>query len=591
MKIQNLRTGPRQALGFGIVIALMALIVGTTTVLLQGVHANTDQINELVSRSDDANEWRALTDLNATRAIAVATSGGNAELTAYVEEASKDTSARISVLQAKIEKVEDRAEAKALLASIASQRTSYLATRSEAYKLARADKATELKQIVGQQLVPAATAYSQSISALSAYESKRVADISAATKASVRQAQMVSLALLAAGVLCAVGIGFVLTRSITGPLRRTVAATTAMAEGDLTQHISVEGADEMAQMLQSLSTMQQALRRLIGEVRAGSDSMSTASEQIASGNQDLSGRTEQTAGSLQQAASSLEELTGTVGQTAESARTANQLAASASSVASKGGEVVAQVVLTMQEIDSSSRRIADIIGTIDGIAFQTNILALNAAVEAARAGEQGRGFAVVASEVRSLAQRSAEAAREIKTLIGSSVEKVGAGTRLVTDAGHTMGEIVASVQRVSDIIAEISAATAEQSTGISQVNGAVANLDQMTQQNAALVEESAAAAESLRDQSRQLATLVGSFRTDATAPGETRSAAAASAPSPRATPQAPKLAAAQLIRKARQSPLPAPAQTKARATTTALSQKPASPATPTDSAAGDWESF
>ncbi|MDE2276091.1 MAG: hypothetical protein KGK09_07320, partial [Burkholderiales bacterium] len=233
---------------------------------------------------------------------------------------------------------------------------------------------------------------------------------------------------------------------------------------------------------------------------------------IASGNQDLSGRTEQTASNLQQAASSLEQLTGTVRQTADSARTANQLAASATTVAQRGGEVVSQVVSTMDEISASSRRIGDIIGTIDGIAFQTNILALNAAVEAARAGEQGRGFAVVASEVRSLAQRSAEAAREIKGLIGASVEKVESGSRLVADAGSTMGEIVASVQRVSDIIGEISAATGEQSTGIAQVNVAIAQLDQATQQNAALVEESAAAAESLRAQAATLTHVTERFQ-------------------------------------------------------------------------------
>jgi methyl-accepting chemotaxis protein len=249
----------------------------------------------------------------------------------------------------------------------------------------------------------------------------------------------------------------------------------------------------------------------IAQVRASADAIGTASVQIASGNQDLSGRTEQTASNLQQTASSMEELTGTVNQTAESARTANQLAASASEVAQRGGTVVSQVVSTMDDISAASRKIADIIGTIDGIAFQTNILALNAAVEAARAGEQGRGFAVVAGEVRSLAQRSAAAAREIKSLIGASVEKVESGSKLVADAGSTMNEIVASVQRVSDIIGEISHAAAEQSAGIGQVNGAVSQLDQMTQQNAALVEQSTAAAESLKEQAQKLSEVVGRF--------------------------------------------------------------------------------
>jgi methyl-accepting chemotaxis protein len=262
-------------------------------------------------------------------------------------------------------------------------------------------------------------------------------------------------------------------------------------------------------LVDALSRMEQ----VISAVRSGADSISTASSEIASGNQDLSNRTEQTASNLQQAASSLEQLTGTVRQTAESARTADQLAASATTVALRGGSVVSGVVSTMNEISASSRKIGDIITTIDSIAFQTNILALNAAVEAARAGEQGRGFAVVASEVRSLAHRSAEAAREIKVLIGTSIEKVDSGSRLVADAGTTMSEIVASVQRVTDIISEISAATSEQSAGIAQVNSAVSQLDQATQQNAALVEEGTAAAESLSEQSRHLLTAVAAFRT------------------------------------------------------------------------------
>ena len=258
--------------------------------------------------------------------------------------------------------------------------------------------------------------------------------------------------------------------------------------------------------------MTESLRRLVGEVRHTADSISTASNEIATGNQDLSARTEQAASNLQQTASSMEQLTGTVKQTADSATTANQLVSSASSVARRGGEVVTQVVSTMDEINASSKKIADIIGVIDGIAFQTNILALNAAVEAARAGEQGRGFAVVAGEVRSLAQRSAEAAKEIKALIGASVDKVESGSKLVADAGQTMQEIVGSVQRVTDIIGEITAAASEQSDGIGQVNTSVTQLDKMTQQNAALVEESAAAAESLKDQAQKLAAVVGTFR-------------------------------------------------------------------------------
>jgi methyl-accepting chemotaxis protein len=266
----------------------------------------------------------------------------------------------------------------------------------------------------------------------------------------------------------------------------------------------------------SLGAMNASLHQMVTQVRQSADSIQTASSEVATGNQDLSSRTEQTASNLQQTASSMEQLTGTVKQSADSARQANQLATSAAEVAARGGVAVGQVVTTMEDINASSKKISDIIGVIDGIAFQTNILALNAAVEAARAGEQGRGFAVVASEVRSLASRSAAAAKEIKGLIGASVEKVEGGTRLVTDAGKTMDEIVSSVKRVSDIIGEITSASGEQSQGISEINGAVAQLDQMTQQNAALVEESTAAAESLKEQAMRLAEVVGTFKLEAT---------------------------------------------------------------------------
>ena len=305
--------------------------------------------------------------------------------------------------------------------------------------------------------------------------------------------------------------------SITRPLAYAAQVAESISSGDLTRHIRKEGKDEATDLLTALDHMQQSLRTLVGQVHESSQSIQSSSTEVAAGNTDLSQRTEQAASALQQTSSSMSQLTGTVNQTAESARTANQLAHSASEVAARGGSVVAQVVSTMDEINTSSKKIADIIGTIDGIAFQTNILALNAAVEAARAGEQGRGFAVVATEVRSLAQRSAAAAREIKSLIGASVERVETGSRLVANAGSTMNEIVASVQRVGDIINDISAAAAEQSSGIGQVNGAVGDLDRMTQQNAALVEQSAAAAESLRAQAGRLGDLVGSFRLDSRA--------------------------------------------------------------------------
>ena len=301
--------------------------------------------------------------------------------------------------------------------------------------------------------------------------------------------------------------------SICQPIDRALQVSHAIARGDLTDHgIDTSGKDEAAGLLKSLEAMRVSLDHVVGQVRNATDSLSTASAEIASGNQNLSVRTEQTAINLQRAAANMDQLTEAVRQSADASRQANQLSSSAGKVAARGGVEVSQVVRTMQEINASSKKISEIIGVIDGIAFQTNILALNAAVEAARAGEQGRGFAVVASEVRSLAGRSADAAKEIKQLIHDSVQRVEVGTSLVDSAGQTMAEIVHSVQRVSDIIGEITAASAEQSHGIDAVNTSVAQLDQMTQQNAALVEESAAAAESMREQTEHVAAVVATFK-------------------------------------------------------------------------------
>ena len=335
--------------------------------------------------------------------------------------------------------------------------------------------------------------------------------------------RMLLLSLLLVGFTMAASAGALFfswrtQRHIVADVSNAVDLSRAVAEGRLDVQAQSERSDEIGDLVRALGEMVQRLRGSMQTVRQATDSIGTAAREIAAGNADLSQRTEQAAGSLQQTASSTEELTATVRQTADSARTASQLAASASEVALRGGSVVAQVVVTMNEINTSSRKIADITSVIDGIAFQTNILALNAAVEAARAGEQGRGFAVVASEVRSLAQRSAAAAKEIKSLIGDSVDRVEAGSRLVGSAGSTMSEIVDSVRRVADIIGEISAAASEQSAGLCQVNNAVTSLDQATQQNSALVEESAAAAESLREQANRLLKVVASFQLGAEAP-------------------------------------------------------------------------
>ncbi|WP_404302944.1 methyl-accepting chemotaxis protein [Alicycliphilus denitrificans] len=367
----------------------------------------------------------------------------------------------------------------------------------------------------------------------------------------------VVLALVA--VLLLVGwIAYVISTSIVRGVNRAVKVLDAMAQGNLAIPIHVKGRDEISVLLRTLASMQQKLVTVVSAVRQGSEGVATASEQIAQGNQDLSARTENQASALQQTAASMEQLNSTVRQNADNASQANQLAQSASTVASQGGEVVQDVVRTMKDINDSSRKIADIIGVIDGIAFQTNILALNAAVEAARAGEQGRGFAVVASEVRSLAGRSAEAAREIKGLIGSSVERVEAGSALVDRAGQTMADVVQAIQRVTDIMGEISAASSEQSAGVHQVGEAVTQMDQVTQQNAALVEEMAAAAGSLNSQAQELVNTVAIFnlghqhhakqRTPpAAAPLRAKAAPpVASSPRPKASAPLPRPAAKRL---------------------------------------------
>jgi len=389
------------------------------------------------------------------------------------------------------------------------------------------------------------------------------------------------LALATAGL--GLGLFWMMRNWVAQPLGSLTQAIGAIAQGDLTQAVSSSRNDEIGTLIQQTEAMRARLADTIGTVRNSVDSIGTASSEIATGNQDLSQRTEQTASNLQIAASSMTELTGTVKQTADSARTANQLVLTAASAAARGGDVVGQVVSTMDEINASSRKISDIIGTIDGIAFQTNILALNAAVEAARAGEQGRGFAVVASEVRSLAGRSAEAAKEIKTLIGASVERVETGSRLVQEAGTSMSEIVSSVQRVQDIIGEITAATSEQSDGIGQVNTSVGQLDQMTQQNAALVEQSAAAAESLKEQAQRLVQAVMVFRVAG-------SSAAAAAPAPA------RLRASSPSTSKPSEPPPRPVAkplAKAAAKPAAAPSKPAAspPAPMSRVSESEWESF
>jgi len=380
-----------------------------------------------------------------------------------------------------------------------------------AVKALRANDLKEANRLLAEVIPPHYVQVEQGIAALMQLQldvAKSEFEQAQSRYATIRNGVIAAIAL---GVLLAAAMGFLLVRAIVLPLNRAVAVADAVAAGDLTSAIESDSNNETGRLLHALKRMNDKLADLVSQVRSGSEAIGSGSKQIASGNADLSQRTEEQASSLEETASSMEELTSTVKQNAENSKHANQLAVSASEVAVKGGQVVSEVVGTMSSINESSKKIADITGVIDGIAFQTNILALNAAVEAARAGEQGRGFAVVASEVRNLAQRSAAAAKEIKALIGDSVAKVDAGTRLVDDAGKTMQEIVTSVKRVTDIMGEITAASQEQSAGIEQVNQAITQMDEVTQQNAALVEEAAAAAESLEEQARQLDAAVAVF--------------------------------------------------------------------------------
>ncbi|WP_286999372.1 MULTISPECIES: methyl-accepting chemotaxis protein [Comamonas] len=403
----------------------------------------------------------------------------------------------------------ESAEGLAVMARLADQRKK-LQQLTEQIAMERRNDG-DVGRMVQSELVPTVDQYMDILDELVALQQKMLSTAIQKGKAEGELAMTVGGIALALVIALGLLLSAWLVRQLTAPLARAVELAETIAAGDLTKDVHDDRQDELGQLLRSLNAMTQKLRSLVGEVRNGVDSVSSAASQIATGNQDLSARTEQTAANLEETAASMEELTATVTQSADTARQANQLAATAVQAAERGGDVVGQVVTSMDQINVASRKINDIIGVIDGIAFQTNILALNAAVEAARAGEQGRGFAVVAGEVRSLAGRSAEAAKEIKVLITESVNKVDVGSAQVAQAGESMQEIVSSVRRVTDLIGEITASSHEQRDGIAQVNHAVSNLDQMTQQNAALVEESSAAATSMNEQAKRLAEVVAVF--------------------------------------------------------------------------------
>ncbi|BBB62007.1 methyl-accepting chemotaxis protein [Undibacterium sp. KW1] len=512
MNIKNLKIGQKLGLSFGIIVSLLLLMSIIAYLCVDELNNDLDLTNK--DRYPKTVQAHIIKDeLNETaRNMSNILLMTDAE-TLKAEYANMDQSA-IDITKAveALDKTITSKRAREDLDALQAARKEFLAVRTKFVQVSREGNKEEALSLLLKEVRPVQIKYFDALDKLIGYQASLMDQSSKEAEVSAAQTEMLIVGLTIAAIIISGLLAFITTRLITRPMKQAVELANKVAGGDLSSDIQVTSTDETGQLLLALKGMNDSLARIVGEVRAGTDTIATASSQIAAGNMDLSSRTEEQAGSLEETASSMEELTSTVKQNADNARQANQLAVSASDVAQKGGDVVAQVVQTMVSINDSSKKIVDIIGVIDGIAFQTNILALNAAVEAARAGEQGRGFAVVASEVRNLAQRSAAAAKEIKTLISDSVEKVGAGTRLVDQAGATMDEVVQSVRRVTDVIAEISAASNEQSTGIEQINQAITQMDEVTQQNASLVEESAAAAESMQHQASNLSQLVAGFK-------------------------------------------------------------------------------
>ena len=508
----NLKIGMRLGGAFALVLALM---MGLAAVGLNSMGKIQDGLNNIVRSNVYKMELlRDMSDSVHIVARVMRTLILLEDEAQMAQEFKKIEAARSSYDAAfeALEKTPADEAGKAFRARLQQARLLARSLNDQVTTLARANRNAEALALLIKEAAPATQKWQDVLKEDIALQKQHNENDVVEMQQAYDTARMLMLGLSAAALALGALLAWWVSRSITRPLGAAVQVAQTVAAGDLSSHIEVHSQDETGQLLQALKDMNASLVGIVGQVRQGTDTIATASSQIAAGNQDLSSRTEEQASSLEETAASMEELTSTVKQNADNARQANQLAVSASSVAVRGGTVVSQVVETMGAINTSSRKIVDIIGVIDGIAFQTNILALNAAVEAARAGEQGRGFAVVAAEVRSLAQRSAAAAKEIKVLIDDSVEKVGEGSRQVLDAGQTMEEIVDSVRRVTDIMAEITAASQEQTQGIEQINQAITQMDQVTQQNAALVEEAAAAAQSLQEQAGGLSQVVSVFR-------------------------------------------------------------------------------
>jgi len=526
MKINDLKIGARLGGAFAAVLALMVLMLGVALWQLERIADGKQTMAQTSYRAKLAKEWSQGTVTNSVSTVAKYKSIDPVD-EKYHDAQMKVISDRAGKLQKELESLVQSEQGKALLADIATERAKYSVMRNEGFKMKSALGAdnAEVKAFFETRVIPEMRIYVGTIEKLATFQEQLFNNADNSIDATVVSATRILIGLGIAALAIGAACGWLLTRSITRPLAHAVGLARQVASGDLTADIRAESRDEVGDLVLALKTMNDNLLKTVTELRAGTETIVTASQQIASGNLDLSSRTEQQASSLEETASSMEELTSTVRQNADNARQANVLAKNASQIAAHGGDVVSQVVSTMASINASSKKIGDIIAVIDGIAFQTNILALNAAVEAARAGEQGRGFAVVASEVRNLAQRSAAAAKEIRGLISDSVAKVDAGGRLVDEAGVTMQEIVQGIGRVTDIMGDIAMASAEQTTGIEQVNEAITQMDGVTQQNAALVEEAAAAAASLQEQATTLAQLVSVFNVGHGRPGSARQAA------------------------------------------------------------------
>ena len=592
-EMKNLKIAHRLNLTFGFIVAMFLLAAAFTAWQVEQVSQATARMEAASERLKIGSAWQGDVRQNSARSLAVGYAQGT-ELLDLFKDAMAHTSQTTNEKQ---QAYMDRAmtpESRQRGEKVVELRKIWLADRDEVNKLKLSGDNAQVQAFVKNKFTPATDAYINAIQVLVDGEAADVAAAQAEVKAKFEQLYMLGSVLIALTVAVAAFASWRLSRSITAGVDSARTVAQRIGAGDLSQPVPAHGKDEIGLLLGALNDMQSSLVSVVRTVRQGSDNVALASSEIAQGNQDLSARTESQASALEETSASMEELGTTVRQNADNARQANQLAQSASTVAIQGGQVVAQVVDTMKGISESSTRIADIISVIDGIAFQTNILALNAAVEAARAGEQGRGFAVVAGEVRSLAGRSAEAAKEIKALITASVERVDQGTALVDQAGTTMNEVVSSIRRVTDIMGEISAASSEQSAGVAQVGEAITQMDQVTQQNAALVEEMAAAATSLHTQAQDLVQAVATFRLSqsdstgyATRSSTAHSAHSSPVPAPRPAPTFKPVKTVTT-----KSAAPAAAGSKP-APMAALPSTPAAakPAPKNSAESDDWESF